>query len=261
MIKVIALFAFGFFLAQGAGSGQDVRTKLFKQILADDPDLRECLKDQSTAPTEANLTIEERDLNGDGIAEYEVQLSGMCACGAQNCTIYLYRRSGTAFQSILEGASGLGLDVLTTASNGYRDLRIDAHDSAATQSRTIYKFDGRQYREAKATIVHMGTGESKPAFRRVQFPRGSSSARVAGKVSLAMPDTYLVGARAGQEMTIQLTAPNKSIRIMVMAPKTTAMLADNARSWTGTLPETGDYNIVVDGDERGGTYTMTITIK
>jgi hypothetical protein len=85
--------------------------------------------------------------------------------------------------------------------------------------------------------------------------------QVQGKVSLAMPDTYLVGARAGQVMTIQLTAPNKSIRLMVMTSRTTEMLADNARSWTGTLPETGDYHIVVDGDERGSTYSMTISIN
>jgi hypothetical protein len=38
-------------------------------------------------------------------------------------------------------------------------------------------------------------------------------------------------------------------------------VADNAREWSGTLPETGDYYIIVDADERNSTYSMTISIK
>jgi hypothetical protein len=62
-------------------------------------------------------------------------------------------------------------------------------------------------------------------------------------------------------MTVQLTSPAKSVTFLVMSPVSTSLIADNARTWTGTLPENGDYHIIVDGDERGGTYTMTITIK
>src|ERR1044071_10306338 len=107
-----------------------VRAKLFKQILADDSELRECLKEQEggARAAEENMTVEERDLNHDGIKEYEVQLSGACSCGAQNCTIYLYRVSGQNFESILEGASGLGIELLRTSTNGYADLQINAHD-------------------------------------------------------------------------------------------------------------------------------------
>lgn len=262
MIRAAVLVVLSLFAFQGEPS-KEVRTKLFKQALSDDAELRECLKEQEggAAAAQENMTVEELDLNRDGVKEYEVQLSGMCACGAQNCTIYLYRASGQGFESILDGASGLGIELRRTASNGYTDLQINAHDTAATESRTVYKFDGKQYREAQTTIVHLETGESKPAWRRVQFKRGSSSATVQGKVSIALPDQYLLGASAGQVMSVQLTSPQKSVRFLVMSPKSTSLIADNARSWTGTLPETGDYHIIVDGDERGGTYTMTITIK
>lgn len=247
------------------GPSQDVRARLFKQIMSEDAELRDCLKEQQpdsnvTVPTEDEMTVEERDLNGDGIKEYEVQLSGICACGAHNCTIYLYRRSGQRFESILEGASGLGVEVLRTSSNGYRDIQIDAHNNAATRYSTVYKFDGKQYRETTATISDLETGETKPAHRRVQFPRGASSTTVRGKASLVLPDTYLIGARAGQVMTVQLTAPRKSVRFMVMTPKTN-LIADNSRGWSGALPENGDYTIIVDADETGGTYSLTITIK
>lgn len=259
---VVVLLGLALFAFQGEPS-KDVRAKLFQQVLAGDSELRECLKEQEggARAAEEQMTVEEHDLNRDGVKEYEVQLSGMCSCGAQNCTIYLYRRAGQGYESILESASGLGIEFLRTSSNGYTDFQINAHDSAATESRTVYKFDGRQYREARTTIVQLETGESKPAFRRVQFSRGASATTVQGKASIALPDTYLVGARAGQVMAVQLTSQRKSVRFLVMSPKSTSLIADNARSWTGTLPETGDYHIIVDADERGGTYSMTISIK
>ena len=259
---LVALSLFAFHVWQREPS-KDVRAKLFKQVLADDTDVRECLKEQADgeAVAQENMTVEERDLNRDGVKEYEVQLSGMCACGAQNCTIYLYRSTGQGYESMLEGASGLGIELLRTSTNGYTDFQINAHDSAATESRTVYKYDGRRYREAQTRIVNLESGESKPATRRVQFRRGSSSATVQGKASLVLPDTLLVGARAGQVMTVQLTSAQKSVTFSVMSPISTSLIADNTRRWTGTLPESGDYSILVDGDERGGTYTMTITIK
>ena len=259
---LVALSLFSFYVSQGEPS-REVRAKLFKQILADDAELRECFREQQggAAAAQEGMTVEELDLNRDGVKEYEVQLPGMCSCGAQNCTIYLYRATPQGYESILEGASGLGVELRRSASNGYTDLQINAHDTAATEARSVYKFDGKRYREAQTTIVHLETGESKPAWRRVQFRRGSSSATVQGKVSIALPDQYLVGASAGQVMSVQLTSAQKSVRFLVMSPKSTSLIADNARSWSGTLPETGDYHIIVDGDERGGTYSMTISIK
>jgi hypothetical protein len=138
---------------------------------------------------------------------------------------------------------------------------VTARDTAATQGQMTYKFDGKQYREAKNMLVQVETGETKPASRRLQFKRGASEATVQGKVSIALPDTYLLGARAGQTMTVRLTAPRKAVRFMVMSPTTRSLVADNARDWSGVLPETGDYTIIIDSDDRNSTYTMTVSIK
>ena len=242
---------------------KDVRSKLFKQVMADYPDVRECVTNEEggTRAAEENMSAYEVDLNRDGASEYEVGISGPCDCGMVNCSIYLYRQSLTGYESILEGASGFGLELLKTSSNGYADVRVDARDNAAVQAQTTYKFDGKQYREARSMMVHMGTGETKPAYRRIQFSRGASSTTVQGKVSIALPDTYLLGARAGQVMTVQLTAPSRKVRFMIMNSKTTDVLADNTTNWTGTLPATGDYHILVDADADGRTYSMTVTIK
>lgn len=249
--------------AQQHDDKQELRTKLFNQVLADFKDLRECLEQEEGGLRKAqeNMTVEELDLNNDGVKEYEVELSGPCACGMVNCSIYIYRKAGQGFESILDDASGLGVELMKTSTNGYRDLLVTARDTAATRSESVYKFDGKRYRDVKNTLVHVETGESKPAFRRLQFKRGTSETTVQSKVSIALPDTYLVRARAGQVMTVKLVAPRKAVRFLVMSPSTRSLVADNAREWTGVLDESGDFTIIVDADARSSAYSMTVSIK
>ncbi|HET6975791.1 MAG TPA: hypothetical protein VFI24_05685 [Pyrinomonadaceae bacterium] len=250
-------------VSEARSQQKEVRGKLFKQVLADYPDVRECVQQEEggTRTAEENMSVTAVDLNRDGVSEYRVELSGPCVCGMVNCSIYIYRQTPAGYESILDDASGLGLVLLKTSSNGYADVRVDARDSAAAQSRTVYKFDGKRYREATSTLVNPQTGESKPASQRVQFKRGASSATVQGRVSLELSDTWVIGARAGQVMTVQLTSPNRSVRFMLMTSRTTTSVADNTRSWTGTLPDTDDYLILVDTGAKTASYSMTITIK
>ena len=249
--------------AQQHDDKQELRARLFNKVLADYKELRECMEQEEGGLRKAqeNMNVEELDLNNDGVKEYEVEMSGPCACGMVNCSIYIYRKAGQGLESILDDAAGLGVELLKTSTNGYRDLLITARDTAATRAETVYKFDGTRYRESKNTLVHVETGESKPASRRLQFKRGTSQATVQGKVSIALPDTYLVGARAGQVMTVKLTAPRKAVRFLVMSPSTRSLVVDNARDWTGVLDESGDFTIIVEADARSSVYSMTVSIK
>ena len=249
--------------AQQHDDKRELRTKLFNQVLNDFKDLRECMEKEEGGlrAAQENMTVEELDLNGDGVREYEVEMSGPCACGMVNCSIYVYRKTGQGFESILDDAAGMGVELLKTSTNGYRDLMVTARETAATQSQTTYKFDGKQYHDARSMLVHVETGESKPSFRRLQFKRGTSETTVQGKVSIALPDTFLVRVRAGQVMTVKLSAPRKAVRFMVMSPSTRSLVADNARDWTGVLEESGDYTIMIDADERSSAYSMTVSVK
>ena len=248
--------------AQNREAPKEVRSKLFKQVLAQFPELRECVEKEEggTRTAEENASAEEVDLNRDGVKEYEFQLSSPCDCGMVNCSIYLFRQSVTGYEFILDNASGFGLEVLKTSSNGYADVQVEARDTAATRSITTYKFDGKIYRESRSTVVDMSTGESKPLQQRVQFKRGTSSTTLRGQVTRTLSETYLLGAREGQVMTVKLTGPNKSLNFLVSSPKTTTLIADNTRDWTGTLPETGDYTIIVQADARAS-YSITFSIK
>src|SRR5215216_6781642 len=92
---------------------KEVRSKLFRQVLADYPDVRECVDQEGGArAAEENMSATEVDLNRDGVPEYEVELSGPCVCGMVNCSIYLYRQTAVGYELILDGASGFGLNVL-----------------------------------------------------------------------------------------------------------------------------------------------------
>ncbi len=263
IILIGLVFASAYAAIAQKEAGKDIRGKLFKQVLADYSDVRECVEKEEggTRAAEENMSALEVDPNRDGVPEYEVSLSGPCVCGMVNCSIYLYRQSPRGYEGILEDAAGLGIELLKTSSNGYADLQIDARENAAAQSQTIYKFDGKRYREARSSLVEVETGESKPSSRRVQFKRGASSTTVHGKVTLALPDTLVIGARAGQTMTVQLSGPRRAVRFMLMTAKTTTSLADNTTSWTGTLPETGDYIILVEASEKPSSYSMTISVK
>ena len=244
-------------------AAKEVRSRIFKQVMADFPDVRDCVAQEEggARAAEEKMSVEEVDLNRDSVSEYDVELGSPCVCGMVNCLIWVYRQSPSGFELILDGASGFGLQILKTSTSGYADLRVDSRNNAATQDQTIFKFDGKQYRETNARLVEMQTGASKPAYRRVQFKRGTSSTTLQGRASMTLPDTYVVGARAGQVMTVTLTASRSAVTFMLMTARTTDSLANDTRTWTGTLPETGDYIIVVDADERGGTYSMTISIK
>jgi len=126
MIHKLAALLFIISLTAGTVNTQErevpkeIRSKLFKQVLADYSDVRDCVEKEEggTRAAEEKMNVEAVDVNRDGVPEYEVELSGPCTCGMVNCSIYLYRQTTAGgYESILEDAAGLGLELLKTSSN------------------------------------------------------------------------------------------------------------------------------------------------
>ena len=71
-VSILITFLSG--IAQQREVSRDVRSKLFKQVLADYPDVRECIANAEggARAAEENMTVEEQDLNRDRVPEYEV---------------------------------------------------------------------------------------------------------------------------------------------------------------------------------------------
>jgi hypothetical protein len=96
--------------------------------------------------------------------------------------------------------------------------------------------------------------------QRIQFARGASSAVVESGVVRGTRDIYLLGARRRQTMTVNITSVEKSAVFDIQAPNG-AILRQEATSWSGVLPATGDYKIIVGGTRGNASYRLQVTVK
>lgn len=83
---------------------------------------------------------------------------------------------------------------------------------------------------------------------RIRFDPGAEAAAFAGRVAGYEGASYLLGARAGQTITVEMETSNASAAFNVTAPGAgTAMFIGSIAglAFTGVLPETGDYRIDV----------------
>jgi hypothetical protein len=96
--------------------------------------------------------------------------------------------------------------------------------------------------------------------RRVRFARGASSAVVEDAVVRGTRDTYLLGAKAGQKMTINITSVENNAVFDIISPQQ-KILKQEATRWSTQLSATGDYRIVVGGTRGNATYKLRVEIK
>ena len=103
------------------------------------------------------------------------------------------------------------------------------------------------------------TGQRK----RVRFKRGSTSAKVSGAVVRGTRDTYIVGARKGQTMTVSITSveKNASFTISFAGGQEALEDASDVTQWSGELTDDNDYEIEVGPTRGNSTYTLTVRVK
>jgi hypothetical protein len=99
--------------------------------------------------------------------------------------------------------------------------------------------------------------------KRLAFKKGEVATVVKG----AIPNTlegheYVVRARQGQTMSLKLITAKKGLGFSVWAPNGDLIAEETAqRQWSGELPETGDYRIVLNTETEGvATYTLRVQI-
>ena len=87
-------------------------------------------------------------------------------------------------------------------------------------------------------------GDAKGTFseQRVHFARGAHAATLRGQVSRDEAILYIVGAKAGQSMTVKLDGDAKT-SFDLSGPKDSSgqAMASGETEWAGKLPEDGDY--------------------
>ncbi len=101
--------------------------------------------------------------------------------------------------------------------------------------------------------------------KRIKFPRGRTSTVINNAVLRDEADQYILNARAGQRMSIDISSVEDNASFEIVRPDKTQLpgagFDDDARHWTGELPETGDYIIEVAPTRGNATYRLKIEIR
>ena len=111
------------------------------------------------------------------------------------------------------------------------------------------------------TFVTSADGVSK----RVKFAKGKHAATVSNSVVRGDRDTYILGASGGQKMMAKITSLEKNAVFQIENPDGEfldgAGETDDAMTWEGTLPDNGDYKIIVGGTRGNARYQLTVSIR
>lgn len=102
--------------------------------------------------------------------------------------------------------------------------------------------------------------------RRVRFARGKSQTTIKGSARYARSYVYLLEARAGQQMSVELKSRNQLVKFSLIPAGESKSLSNAflVSRWTGRLPSSGDCKIVVVMNEQSAgnvPYTLTISIR
>jgi hypothetical protein len=117
-----------------------------------------------------------------------------------------------------------------------------------------------------ATVLSVAAIASADGItKRIKFARGRTSATVSGTVIRGDRDTYLLGANGGQTMSVRITSLENNAVFQIEAPDGSFLSGagetDDARRWSGRLPEKGDYKIIVGGTRGNASYKVTVSIR
>jgi hypothetical protein len=111
-----------------------------------------------------------------------------------------------------------------------------------------------------------GAALAEGTRKRIRFPRGSNSTTISGSVVRGEQARYILGAREGQAMTVRIKSveDNAVFQIYLAGEQESlegAGEGDDAKSWSGKLPATTDYIIVVGSSRGNASYKLEVKIE
>jgi heat shock protein HslJ len=187
--------------------------------------------------------------------------------GASESDLYVLRaRAGQTLRLDLAFAEGEAI-LVVWGEDG--DVLLSDHAEASSFKRALpktqaYHIQVKGRPDGNTTYAMTVTIPGVPAgVERIAFPRGSTSATLAGQLNASGSHQYVLEAQAGQTLSIDMTFTEGSAILVVWGINGNVLLSDHAEAaaFQGVLPTTQDYYILVKGRPDGDTsYTMTVTI-
>ncbi len=106
---------------------------------------------------------------------------------------------------------------------------------------------------------------AEPPPQRIQFEKGKSSATIRRTLKVEGDDVetheYRLRAGAGQVLTVRLETAEPKADSNLMCPGTGNDLAYySGKSWSLTLPESGDYTITIYGNGAKASFPYTLEV-
>lgn len=115
------------------------------------------------------------------------------------------------------------------------------------------------YASARTHAAAQCRGMDRAITRQVNFARGRTTAVIKNTVRLCTSHEWVLRARQGQTMSVHI-ATGKKTSFTVQSPSGTIEDADGVKDWSGELPESGEYIIIV-GTDATAAYTLEVTIR
>jgi len=94
----------------------------------------------------------------------------------------------------------------------------------------------------------------------VKFKKGGTSATYKNAVIRGERNKYLLGASAGQVMSVSISSLENNAVFDIQSPSGKAVVSE-VRDWSGQLSEKGRYRIIVGGTRGNATYTVRFAVR
>jgi len=116
------------------------------------------------------LELQKTDLNGDGRKEFVLWGSNLELCGGTgNCQIWIYEKKKGRYKLLLQSVAyndaAKWFEPKKAESNGYRNILLKTHSTAAETTYEFYKFNGAKYVEYKCLNYKYTFDEKKPSIK------------------------------------------------------------------------------------------------
>lgn len=115
-------------------------------------------------------------------------------------------------------------------------------------------------------FIFLSSGHAAEIAKNISFERGKSSATIAGSVIRRDRDVYTLTAKAGQVVSVHVSALENNVAFQVFeAGKRDAVVGaqdgDDATHWRVHLQKSGAIRIVVGGIRGNAIYRLDVSIK
>lgn len=204
------------------------------------------------------------------------EVKGEATATIHNDAVGYYSSYGQTIQGTLDGQT-LEADLVTRIENDVqtsqetwtvtRDRLMDRQNSYSAADCSTFA-EGLSRSPSESAAPGSALKATNPLLEaaiavhqtRVRFAAGSTGTEVENSVIRGERDEYLLGAIAGQTLVLSIRSLEDNASFGLVAPDGGVLLEDSRQAQV-TLPQSGDYSLVVGATRGNASYQLAIDIR